>query len=84
MIRWDAPPGYVVAFTTREGGVSEGPYASLNLGTRTGDDAARVAENRGRACAELGLDAVRLVFNRQRHSPAILRAAVPSHAAGLN
>ena len=33
MIRWDAP-GYVVAFTTRVGGVSEGVYASLNLTAR--------------------------------------------------
>ena len=74
MIRWDAPPGYVVAFTTREGGVSEGPYASLNLGLRTGDDTARVAENRRRACSELGADPARLAFNRQRHSSSILRA----------
>jgi purine-nucleoside/S-methyl-5'-thioadenosine phosphorylase / adenosine deaminase len=80
VIRWDAPPGYVVAFTTRDGGVSEGPYASLNLGLRTGDEVARVAENRRRACSELGLDATRLAFNRQRHSRAILRA--DSHATG--
>ena len=33
MIRWEAE-GYEVAFTTRVGGVSEGPYASLNLGRR--------------------------------------------------
>ena len=31
VIRWDVG-GYVVGFTTRVGGVSEGPYASLNLG----------------------------------------------------
>jgi purine-nucleoside/S-methyl-5'-thioadenosine phosphorylase / adenosine deaminase len=80
VIRWDAPPGYVVAFTTRDGGVSEGPYASLNLGLRTGDEVARVAENRRRACSELELDATRLAFNRQRHSPSILRA--DSHATG--
>ena len=35
VIRWDEP-GYVVAFTTRAGGVSDGAYASLNLGARDG------------------------------------------------
>ena len=54
LIRWERP-GVVVAFTTRVGGVSDGPYASLNLGAR-GDDLARIAENRRRACAALGLD----------------------------
>lgn len=73
MIHWQAPGPYVVAFTTRFGGVSEGPYASLNLSTR-GDDPERVAENRRIACAALGLDAGRLAVNRQRHSPAVHRA----------
>ncbi|MGA8260286.1 MAG: peptidoglycan editing factor PgeF [Arenicellales bacterium] len=46
--RWDAPP-QVRAFTTlRGGGVSQGPYESLNLGGRAGDDPCRVAENRRR------------------------------------
>lgn len=42
-------------FFTREGGVSEGVYASLNCGPGSGDDKARVAENRARAMASLGL-----------------------------
>ena len=67
MIRWDAPGPYVVAFTTRLGGVSEGPFESLNLGGRR-DDPERVAENRRRACEALGLDASRLAVNRQRHT----------------
>jgi YfiH family protein len=73
MIHWGAPGPYVVAFTTRVGGVSEGAYASLNLGAR-GDDPARVAENRRRACESLGLDVRRLSLNRQRHSPTVHRA----------
>jgi YfiH family protein len=73
VIRWDVAGPYVVAFTTRHGGVSEGPYESLNLGAR-GDDPAFVRENRRRACAELGLDAERLTVNRQRHSPTVHRA----------
>jgi len=73
VIRWEAPGPYLVGFTTRVGGVSEGPYSSLNLGAR-GDDPARVAENRAIACAALGLDPARLAVNRQRHSPAVHRA----------
>jgi YfiH family protein len=73
VIRWEVPGPYVVAFTTRVGGVSDGPYASLNLGTK-GDDPARVAENRRLACEALGLDHARLAVNRQRHSPTVHRA----------
>jgi YfiH family protein len=72
VIRWDEP-GYVVAFTTRRGGVSDGVYDSLNLTIGTGDDPERVAENRRIACGALGLDASRLSFNRQVHSPTVHR-----------
>ena len=37
MIWWDEP-GYVIAFTTRVGGVSKPPYDSLNLTRGTGDE----------------------------------------------
>ena len=56
MIRWEPPGPYEVAFSTRAGGVSEGPYDSLNLGRMTGDDVERVDENRRRLCAEVGAD----------------------------
>jgi YfiH family protein len=72
--RWDAPGSYEVVFTTRRGGVSEGPYASLNLGRKTGDDVKRVDENRRRACAEIGADAERLALNYQVHSTLVHRA----------
>jgi polyphenol oxidase len=73
VIFWEAP-GYVVAFTTRVGGVSEGVYASLNLTRGTGDDAGHVEENRRLACEALGLPYDRLAFNRQVHSPTVHRA----------
>lgn len=73
MIRW-FEPGYVVAFTTRVGGVSEPPYDSLNLSVGTGDDATRVEENRRIVCESLGLAFDRLAFNRQIHSPTVHRA----------
>lgn len=75
MIRWEQP-GYVVGFTTRAGGVSEGVYESLNLTTGTGDDPERVEENRRRACESLGLPYDRLSFNRQIHSPTVHRAGL--------
>jgi YfiH family protein len=73
VIAWDEP-GYVVAFTTRAGGVSEGVYASLNLTRGTGDEASKVEENRRRACQALDLAYERLAFNRQVHSPTVHRA----------
>jgi hypothetical protein len=43
---WPAPPRVRALITTRTGGVSRGPYASLNLGDHVGDDPRAVAENR--------------------------------------
>jgi YfiH family protein len=74
LIRWDAPGRHLVAFSTRDGGVSSGPYDSLNLGRLTGDDPACVEENRGRLCGSLGVDEARLSFNRQVHGAAVRRA----------
>jgi YfiH family protein len=74
VIRWEAPGPYEVVFTTRVGGVSDGPYTSLNLGRRTGDDAERVDENRRRACTEIGTVADELALNFQVHSALVHRA----------
>ena len=74
LLRWDAPGQYAVAFTTRNGGVSEGPYSSLNLGRRTGDDPARVDANRALVCSALGADSTRLALNYQVHGTAVNRA----------
>lgn len=43
---WPAPANIRALVTTRHGGVSGGPYASMNLGTHVGDEPAAVAENR--------------------------------------
>jgi YfiH family protein len=75
VIRWeDAPGPYEVVFSTREGGVSEGPFASLNLGRATADEPERVNENRRRLCAEVGADPDALAMNYQHHSADVLRA----------
>lgn len=54
---WPAPSNIRAAFTTRTGGVSAGPHASLNLGSRVGDSAEAVAENRRRLSEHLKLPA---------------------------
>ncbi|MEZ5614296.1 MAG: peptidoglycan editing factor PgeF [Rhodocyclaceae bacterium] len=45
---WPAPAGVRALVTTRSGGVSTGPYASMNLAEHVGDDPGFVAENRCR------------------------------------
>ena len=74
LIDWDAPGPYRVAFSTREGGVSEGAYASLNLGIRTEDDPAAVVENRRRLCEAVGADADAATMAWQRHGATVTRA----------
>ncbi len=75
VLRWPALAalGVDAVVTTRSGGVSAGPYASLNLGLHVGDDAAAVVENRRRAAAALGASLDDLVFATQVHGD---RAAV--------
>jgi YfiH family protein len=55
------------AFSTRLGGVSEGPYGSLNLGVLTADDRDRVLENRRILARALGRDAASIAMGRQVH-----------------
>ena len=65
-----APPvdgPYGAVFTTRGGGTSRGPYASLNLGGTVDDDPADVAANRVRVCATARIDARRAVAGTQVH-----------------
>lgn len=50
---WMAPPNVRALVTTRAGGISTGPYASLNLGDHVGDDPQAVAANRYLLAAHL-------------------------------
>jgi YfiH family protein len=74
VLRWEVQGPYAVAFSTREGGVSEGPFTSLNLALRSGDDPDGVQENRRRLCAEVGADLEALSLNRQKHTTLVHRA----------
>lgn len=75
--RWRPPGPYTVAFSTRRGGVSEGIFASLNVGKRTGDEPERVVENRARLCREIEIDPARATMARQLHG-AVARRAEPN------
>ena len=81
------------AFTTRYGGVSQGDFASLNLGANRGDDPAAVRENYRRLCALMGVgiddvavtkqvhgNLVRIVTEKDRH---VCMGAVPYEADGI-
>lgn len=74
MIHWEAPGPYTVAFTTRVGGVSGGPFESLNLGALTDDDPHNVAQNRRRACEAVGADSETATMAWQYHSAEVRRA----------
>jgi polyphenol oxidase len=70
-------PGLRHAFFTRQGGVSEGIYASLNGGIGSSDDQTRVRENRRRMTQALGVAPDALVSVYQIHSPTVLRVEAP-------
>ena len=72
-----ALPGIRHAFFTREGGVSTGIYASLNVGRGSKDEAEDVAENRRRAAAWFGAEPGSLLTCYQIHSPTVLIADHP-------
>lgn len=59
------------AFSTRLGGVSEGPFASLNLSFSSGDRAENVLENYRRLGAAVGIDPFRAAFTKQVHGRAV-------------
>lgn len=66
------------AFTTRRGGVSEGPFASLNLGLSVGDARDAVEENRRRALRAFGADPTRTARVSQVHGAVVAVAGEAS------
>jgi YfiH family protein len=64
--------GFCHAFFTRSGGVSSGPYATLNLSSSVGDSPFSVAENLVRAANWLDLDASSLCCAKQVHGSDVL------------
>lgn len=70
-------PGLRHAFFTCEGGVSEGVYATLNGGPGSKDDPAKVAENRARMAAQMGVTRETFLTLHQTHSPHTVVATGP-------
>jgi len=73
LLTWTAleASGVDTAVTARSGGVSSGPYATLNLSLSVGDDPARVLENRRRLAAALRVTPGDFVFARQVHGAGV-------------
>jgi polyphenol oxidase len=69
LLTWPAleASGADAAVTARGGGVSSGPYASLNLSLSVGDDSTLVLENRRRLATALGASPGDFIFARQVH-----------------
>lgn len=65
------------AFFTRQGGVSEGVYSSLNGGVGSSDERDHVMENRRRMAQSLGVAAERFLVPFQIHSPDCLIVSEP-------
>jgi polyphenol oxidase len=73
----DGDPDIRHAFFTRQGGVSEGLFASLNCGFGSRDDPRRVEDNRAIAAVHLGLTAERLVSCHQVHGTTAITVERP-------
>jgi polyphenol oxidase len=73
LLTWPAldASGAGAAVTARSGGVSSGPYATLNLSLSVGDDPGCVLENRRRVAAALGASLDDFVFARQVHGAGV-------------
>jgi polyphenol oxidase len=72
---FDAIDGVRHGFFTREGGVSEGIYASLNCGLGSGDNTDKVTTNRDRVASKV--DVKSLVTAYQVHSPTVVEVETP-------
>jgi YfiH family protein len=73
-------PGARLVFSTRNGGVSSGAFASLNLGMLTDDAPANVDENRRRLGEAVGRPWARFCYGRQVHGARVRRATEPPGA----
>ena len=84
LLTWPAldASGVDAVVTARSGGVSSGPYESLNLSLSVGDDPACVRENRRRLATAFGTDLGDFVFARQVHGAGVRVVAEADRGAG--
>lgn len=69
---WSAPGNVQALCTTRQGGVSQSPWDSLNLGSHVGDNPDHVQINRQRLADFTGLDASRIAWLNQVHGTSVV------------
>ena len=79
-----ADPACMLAFSTRQGGVSEAPWDTLDLGLSCGDRPESVLENRRRLLESLGLDPANLATTGQVHGTSIHSVTRPGHEPGCD
>jgi hypothetical protein len=77
-------PGLIAAESTRHGGVSPTPFASLNLGLNTDDDSVNVIENRHRFFGAIGITENQFASSRQVHGAEVLCATEPGRFDGYD
>jgi purine-nucleoside/S-methyl-5'-thioadenosine phosphorylase / adenosine deaminase len=75
-------PGLDAFVSTRTGGVSASPYASLNLGMGVGDEPAAALENRRRLFSAFDLSLEHSVWGEQVHGGAVAVASVVDAGRG--
>ncbi|HJW74719.1 MAG TPA: polyphenol oxidase family protein [Thermoleophilia bacterium] len=74
--------GWRVGFSTRLGGVSQGPHATLNIGYSVADQQRAVAENRRRFAAALGVEVRDLVVPGQVHGTTLASVGLAERGRG--
>lgn len=77
-------PDLIAAESTRHGGVSPAPFASLNLGTNTSDDSVHVDENRRQFFTSIGADTAQFASSHQVHGTEILYTTEPGRFDGYD
>jgi YfiH family protein len=84
LLTWPAldASGVTAAVTARDGGVSGGPYATLNLSLSVGDEPSLVLENRRRLAAALGVSPDDFVFARQVHGAGVRVVTAADRGSG--
>lgn len=70
-------------FSTRQGGVSQPPFDTMNLAPGRGDDPSAVQENYRRFCGALGIDPVRTVLSKQVHEATVRLCTAGDAGKGL-
>jgi len=81
---FDSFPDLIAAQSTRHGGVSPAPFASLNLGLSSGDEREYVLENRRRFFGSLGFNADQVALSFQVHDDKVLVATQPGNYEGYD